>query len=297
MRSLPSLGALRAFEAAARLESFKRAAAELAVTPTAISHQIRQLEAELGLALFLRQTRRVVLTDEGRSLFIAVRQGFDGMEAAVGSLRRRSSRQVATLSATVAFTARILVPRAARFRTRFPGWDLRLHAADDPVDLAAGEADAAIRYGAGPYPGFDALMLMSDCFAPVCAPRLGISAPEDLTQATLIHTETLPFAPQASVPSWSRFAAEAGLGWLDTSAGLSLNDESSAIQAAIAGQGIALVSLALVAPELAGGMLVQPFGPTLEGLSYRFLAPAGRAASPAAAVLRQWVSEEFGISN
>ncbi|MBS9476548.1 LysR substrate-binding domain-containing protein [Ancylobacter radicis] len=293
MRRLPPLAALRAFEAAGRLESFKRAAAELGVTPTAISHQIRQLEAELGVALFHRQTRKVALTEEGRALHGPVRLGFDTMAEAVDRLRHRPARQVATLSATVAFTARLLVPRAARFRARFPGWDLRLHAADEPVDLAAGEADAAIRYGAGPYPGLQAEDLMAERFAPVCAPHLGIATPDDLAHATLIHTESLSFAPQASVPSWRRFADIAGLRGLDVAGGISLNDESSAIQAAIAGQGIALVSLTLVAAELATGILTQPFGPILEGLRYRFLAPARSSERPATQVLRQWVSEEF----
>lgn len=295
MRRLPPLAALRAFEVAGRLESFKGAAAELGVTPTAISHQIRQLEAELGLALFHRQTRRVVLTEEGRALHGPIQQGFEAMAQAIERVCHRPQRQVATLSATVAFTARLLVPRAARFRARFPGWDLRLHAADEPVNLMAGEADAAIRYGAGPYPGLAAMELMAERFAPVCAPHLGIRTRDDLTHATLIHTEVLPFAPQASVPSWRHFAEVAGLGPLAPASGISLNDESSAIQAAIAGQGISLVSLTLVANELAAGLLVQPFGPVMEGLRYRFLAPASRAERPATAVLRQWVSEEFGV--
>ncbi len=295
MRRLPPLTALRAFEAAGRLESFKDAAAELGVTPTAVSHQIRLLEAELGLALFHRQTRRVRLTEEGRGLHGEIQRGFETMAQAIERICHRPQRQVATLSATVAFTARLLVPRAARFRARFPGWDLRLHAADEPVNLIAGEADAAIRYGAGPYPGLAAVELMAERFAPVCAPHLGIGGPADLAHATLIHTEVLPFAPQASVPSWRHFAEKAGLELLAAASGISLNDESSAIQAAIAGQGIALVSLTLVSAELANGVLVQPFGPVLEGLRYRFLAPLRNVERPATAVLRQWVSEEFGV--
>lgn len=294
MRTLPPLGSLRAFEAAARLESFKRAAAELGVTPTAISHQIRQLESDLGFELFRRTPRKVTLTEEGRALFAPLRTAFDGMEEAVAALRRRPARQVATLSATAAFTARLLVPRVARFRARFPGWDLRLLAADGPVDLDAGAADAAIRYGAGPYPGLDTVDLMPECFAPVCAPHLGIAGPADLAATTLIHVENPVYTAVAAMPGWAEFAQAAGLRELDTSRGVSLNDEGGAIQAAIAGQGIALLSLPLLAAELASGVLVQPFGPVLEGQRYRFVAPARRAGHPAVAVLREWVTEEFG---
>lgn len=293
MRRLPPLGSLRAFEAAARLESFKRAAAELGVTPTAISHQIRQLEAGLGTALFARQTRKVVLTAEGRALYPALRQAFDQMALAVEAVRRPVARRSATLSATVAFTARLLVPRAASFRTLHRGWDLRLHASDDPVDLQAGEADAAIRYGLGPYPGLTALPLFTDDFAPVCSPHLGLHQPDQLPDTTLIHFEWGPQAKKLSVPAWLSWTQRAGLDELDAEAGITFNDENSAIQAAIAGQGVALLSTALVAAELASGALVQPFGPVLAGLRYDLVYPSGAEALPQVAVLRDWVLREF----
>lgn len=289
MRRLPPLASLRAFEAAARLESFKRAAAELGVTPTAISHQIRQLEAGFGIALFERQTRKVMLTAEGRALYPALRQAFDQMAAAVAAVRRPAARRSVTLSATVAFTAKLLVPRAASFRERHPGWDLRLHASDDPVDLPAGEADAAIRYGLGPYPGLTALPLFTDAFAPVCSPHLGLQRPEELLQAALIHFEWGPHGTKLSMPSWRAWARQAGLDRLDAEAGISFNDESSAIQAAIAGQGAALLSTALVAAELASGALIQPFGPVLAGLRYDFVYPSSAEARPEVALLRDWV--------
>jgi LysR family transcriptional regulator, glycine cleavage system transcriptional activator len=294
MRRLPPLGSLRAFEAAARRDSFKAAAADLGVTPTAISHQIRQLEAGLGVALFTRQTRKVVLTAEGRALYPALRRALDAMAEAVDAVRRQPARRVATLSATVAFTAKLLVPRAASFRTLSPGWDLRLHASDDPVDLHAGEADAAIRYGLGPYPGLSALPLLTDSFAPVCSPHAGVRAAKDLPDATLIHFEWGAAASKVSVPTWRAWAARAGMRGLDAEAGITFNDESSAIQAAIAGQGVALLSLALVAAELASGALIQPFGPALEGLRYDLVYAAEAEARPPVAVLRRWVIELAG---
>jgi LysR family glycine cleavage system transcriptional activator len=291
MRRLPPLRSLRAFEAAARQGSFKRAAAELGVTPTAISHQIRQLEAGLGVSLFRRKTRQVVLSAEGRALYPQLRQAFDMMADAVAATRR-PTRAVATLSATVAFTARLLVPRAAGFRRLNPGWDLRLHASDDPVDLNAGEADAAIRYGLGPYPGLDARPVLADSFAPVCSPHLHLDGPADLAVSNLIHFEWGP-AARLSVPTWRSWARAADLaGRLDPEAGIVFSDENSAIQAAIAGQGVALLSLALVAAELASGALVQPFGPTLPGLRYDFVCPAGAEALPAVAVLRRWLAAD-----
>lgn len=293
MRRLPPLGALRAFEAAARQESFKLAAAELGVTPTAISHQIRQLEESLGLPLFVRQTRKVILTEHGRALYPALRTSFDAMTEAVDQIKRRPARQVATLSATVAFTAKLLVPHAGSFRTLNPGWDLRLHASDEPVDLHAGEADAAIRYGVGHYPGLTALPLLTDSFAPVCSPHLNVREPADLAAVSLIHFDWGAMATKLSVPTWRTWTERAGIDTLDTESGIAFNDEASAIDAAIAGQGVALLSLAIVAAELARGVLVQPFGPVIEGLGYDLVYPAGYDARPAVAVLSKWVTQDL----
>jgi LysR family glycine cleavage system transcriptional activator len=293
MRRLPPLSSLRAFEAAARHLSFKQAAGELGVTPTAISHQIRQLEDGLGTALFERQTRKVVLTAEGRTLSPVLQQSFDAIADALAALRRPPARRTATLSATVAFTAKLLVPRVANFRTLHPGWDLRLHASDDPVDLDAGESDAAIRYGGGRYAGQTALPLLADTFAPVCSPHLGLRVPQELADTTLIHFEWRPVATKLTVPTWQTWKAQAGLRELDTEAGITFSDENSAIQAAIACQGVALLSCALVASELASGALIQPFGPILEGWRYSLVYPAGAERRASVAVLRSWVIAEF----
>lgn len=288
-RRLPPLSALRAFEAAARLRSFKRAAQELSVTPTAISHQIRALEEHVGVRLFERQTRRVALTAAAERLFPVLRDGFDAFADAVQALRAPAQRSALTLSATLSFTAKWLVPRMASFRAACPGLDLRLHASDDPVDLHAGVADAAIRYGRGPYPGLDAEPLIENRFAPVCSPRLALRQPRDLLGHALLHSEWSH--PTADTPTWRLWrerAGDAGLAGLDVEAGLRFTDESHAIQAAIAGHGVALLSLALVADDLAAGALVQPFGPVLEGYPHWFVRAAGRAR-PELAALRDWL--------
>ena len=145
MRRLPPLAALRAFEAAARHLSFKRAAEELLVTPTAVSHQIRLLEETMGLRLFERRTRQVVMTEAAQRLYPVLRDGFDAFARTIDGLSAKPRPSTVTLTATRAFTARLLVPRVASFQERRSDVTLRLLAADEPVDLAAGTADLAIR--------------------------------------------------------------------------------------------------------------------------------------------------------
>jgi LysR family glycine cleavage system transcriptional activator len=294
MRRLPALGSLRAFEAAARHASFKRAAAELGVTPTAVSHQIRQLEAEIGRPLFLRRTRSVALTATGEALFQPMRQAFDSIADAVRAAKQRPARQVATLSATSAFTARLLVPHVARFRALNSGWDLRLNASDEPVDLEAGEADAAIRYGLGRHPGLTAIPLLADRYAPVCSPRLDLQSADDLASVALIHFDWRFASDKRTLPTWRRWASLAGHSAIDPDSGITLNDESAAIQSAIAGQGVALLSLTLVAPELASGALVQPFGPILDGRRYDLVFPEGAETRPGVIAIRHWLAEWLG---
>jgi LysR family glycine cleavage system transcriptional activator len=292
MRRLPPLAALRAFEAAARHLSFKRAAAELAVTPTAISHQIRLLEDQIGLRLFKRQPRQVLLTPEGQRLYLVLREGFDAFAKAIASLDARRSRTVVTLSATRAFTARWLVPRAPSFAVANPGMDLRLHAADEPVDLRSGTVDVAIRYGRGSFPGLKAEELFRDEFAPVASPHLGLHEPSDLHRQTLIHFEW--YRTDRETPIWPRWLARAGLRDLEPAAELTFTDESHAIQAAIAGQGVALLDLMLIADDLANGALVQPFGPVLPGYRCFLVYPEAAAESERIAAVRTWIRRELG---
>ncbi|ODN70976.1 Glycine cleavage system transcriptional activator [Methylobrevis pamukkalensis] len=264
------------------------------MTPTAISHQIRQLEAELGLALFERRNRQVVPTAAARMLLPALTTAFDGMAGAVAAVTRRPARQVATLSATVAFTARLLVPHAGGFRKLHPEWDLRLHAADEPVDLAGGEADAAIRYGRGDYPGLATLPLVRDRIAPVASPHLGLTDPGDLATATLLHFEWPTGTPKACDPTWREWGARAGIDLGDAAGGITFNDEGSVIQAALAGHGVALLSLVLVDAELRSGALVQPFGPVLDGQRFDLVYPERAEARRSVVVLREWLAAALG---
>ncbi|KRE96521.1 LysR family transcriptional regulator [Frateuria sp. Soil773] len=286
-RRLPPLAALRAFEAAARHQSFRLAADELAVTATAISHQIRQLEQRLGVALFERQARGVALTAEGRMLFPALREGFDLMADALAPLLRPKRRRIVTVSATPAFVARLLVPRLAGFQAAHPAFDLRLHASTRPVDFAAQQIDAAIRYGRGPYRGLRHEPLLHTRFAPVCSPALKLRTPADLARHPLLHYQWQ--SAFRDPQDWAAWRRAAGLRRLDVSRGVTFSDETHAIEAAIAGQGVALLDTALVADELARGTLVAPFGPALDGLDYLFVHPVGTADDPAVAALRDWL--------
>jgi len=285
-RSLP-LSALRSFEAAARLGSFKAAAEELSVTPTAISHQIRALEAQTGLLLFHRQVRKVELTEAGAQLYPVLRDGFDVFEATLARLTQKRARAHVCISATNAFTVKWLVPRMADFRLRHPDIDLQMQASDDLADLRSTAVDIAIRYGRGPYPGLTAEPMFTDLFAPVANPRLGVLSPDDLVRAPLIHFDWK--RAQAANPTWERWFAAAGLPCPSPAGQLRFSDEGHAIQAAVAGHGIALVSLALVAQELDAGHLAQPFGPSIDGHTYHLAMSADRTPTATVRAVAQWL--------
>ena len=287
MRRLPSLSALRAFEAAARHGSFKQAADELAVSPTAISHQIRSLEQYTGVALFARQVRKVVLTDAGAELYPVLRDGFNAFETALQRLEKPQARRRVVISATNAFMARWLAPRVAHFRRTYPDIDLELHASDQAVDLGSDAADIAIRYGRGPYPGMHAEPLFADRFAPVSSPQLGALTLADLDRISLIDFKWSHDHPLN--PTWKNWFAQAGLPWKARHGELLFSDEGHAIQAALAGQGIALLSLELVAEDLAAGRLVQPFGPVMPGHTYHLVRSAGRRHAPHVDSALEWL--------
>jgi LysR family glycine cleavage system transcriptional activator len=294
MRKLPAIGALRVFEAAARRLSFKDAAEELNVTPTAVSHQIKHLEQAIGVELFERGPRRVTLTAAGRQLFPTLRDGFDSIERAIEQLVRAQGAQVARLSSTVAFMARRLATRAGSFRDAYPDWTLRLDASNELVDLDA-DADAAIRYGSGLYPGLLVEHLFEDRFAPVCSPLLNIRSMRELRRATLIHFEWgEAVRGDERAVEWRQWLAAAGAAGIDADTGVSFSEELHAVQATIAGQGVGLLSLTLVEEELAAGVLVQPFELSLPSFRYDLVYGARASARPATTVLRHWVREHFG---
>ncbi|QTP57945.1 LysR family transcriptional regulator [Billgrantia antri] len=288
-RRLP-LSQLRAFEAAARHRSFKRAAEELAVTPAAISHQVRELEELLGVALFERRTRQVVPTASAEHLFPVLRHGFDAFSDALDALRERSSPNNVTLSCTPAFASQWLLPRLADFHARHPGIDLRIHASEAPLDLERG-LSLAIRYGMGPYPEHEAVELAQDTFALVASPSLGLARVEDLKAVRHIVFDW--YCPTLGLPSWAHWYQAAGCALTDLGPSLSFSDESHAVQAAIAGQGVALLSLTLVRAELERGVLHVPFGPRLPGLRYHLLMSREQAGHAELKRVAAWLKGAF----
>lgn len=287
---LPPLLALRAFEAVARHSSFKRAAEELAVTPTAISHQIRQLETYLGRRILDRTPRSVTLTTDGAALYDVTRAGFAAIAAVVAQMRDGlAAAQRVTLSATPAFLGHWLAPRLGVLRRDCPTIDLRLHPSDAVVDLRPGGTEVAIRYGKGPFN--HATALCNDVFAPVCSPAAGINTAADLSRATLLHVDGRR-RPQP-LPGWRRWCAKAGIGNIDTESGQHFPDSLLAVQAAIAGQGIAIVSLVLVTDALATGLLITPFPVALPGETYHFVSAAGLEGHPAITSLRSWFAQQL----
>lgn len=289
MRRLPPLSQLRAFEAAARHRSFKLAAEELVVTAAAVSHQIRQLEAHLGVPLFERHTRRVELTQAASGLYPVLRTGLDAFADAIAALSPSRTRSV-TLSVTPAFAAHWLLPRLPQFQQRHPQIELRILASAALVDLAAGGADLAVRYGGRADPSLDAVELAVDRFLPVASPRLALRRANDLAAQRLIHFDW--HSPAADRPTWPRWLRQAGLRHGDARAGLRFSEESHAIQAAIAGHGVALLSRTLVQDELARGVLVAPFGPELDAPSWRLLRRRDDASAAPRAVW-DWLVDAF----
>jgi LysR family transcriptional regulator, glycine cleavage system transcriptional activator len=275
MHKLPPLIELRAFEAAARHLSFKNAAAELGVTPTAVSHQIRLLERHCGRALFRRRPRPLSLTPAGARLFPVVRDGLAAFATALGAIRRQGERQPLRVTTTGAFASRWLVPRLARWRKLRRDAPLEVIGTDSVIDLRAGDADVAIRYTRTPPRDGHAEQFLQDTFWPVCSPQLlagGRLTPADLRRHVLVHYYWPPSDLEA--PTWPRWLAAARrkghVPELEDMEHLSFREELHAIDAVIAGQGIGILSDVLVAPELATGALVKAFDLSLPG--YRFYA-------------------------
>ncbi|MGO2154852.1 MAG: LysR substrate-binding domain-containing protein [Serratia proteamaculans] len=290
-RKLPPLGALRAFDAVARLQSFKLAAEEIGVSPTAISHQIRLLESLLEVSVFERTPRKVELTADGKVLQQATAQAFALLQAAAEKIGERQRPRVLTLTATTAMIAHWLVPRLPALMRQFPNIDLRLHADDGIVDLRSRQIDVALRYGAEPGAQLTPRLLYQDSFVLVASPQLTLKTPEDLLQATLIHTDGRR-VPQPA-PDWYRWRREFGPATLQIDAGPRFTDEAHAIQAAIAGQGVAIVSQLMAQHALNTRLLVAPFNMALPGAAHYFVSNPDGQHPQTVAQLADWVAAEM----
>ncbi|MFH0297258.1 transcriptional regulator GcvA [Bradyrhizobium sp. 31Argb] len=287
---LPSLNGLRAFEAAARHLSFTQAAAELNVTQTAISHQIKRLEQELGVRLFVRQNRALTLTPKAAEYLPGVRAAFNDLKLATDRLLRREDDHVLTVSTLASLAAKWLLPRLSTFQEAHPGVDVRITTSTSLVDFQRDNVDAAIRYGRGQWQGLRADWLMADELFPVCSPSLlkgekPLKCPEDLRGHVLLHTSN------ANSDDWRLWLTAAGLpADLSKQPGITFDLIFVTIQAAIDGIGVAMGRTSYVQDDIAKGRLLVPFKITLPAdAGFYLVSPQARADSPKLAAFRQWM--------
>ncbi|WP_250517615.1 transcriptional regulator GcvA [Caballeronia sp. INDeC2] len=288
---LPSLNALRAFEAAGRLGSFKDAAVELHVTHGAISQQVRLLEVWLGASLFERHNRRVVLTPAARAYLAEIGPLFDQLAQATAryGLSETVSRTL-SVNAPATFTLRWLVPRLEKFRVRHPDVEVRIETSNEPVERLKDAHDIVIRGGPDTFYGYVMRPFLEEARLPVCSPallrRVPLRTPEDMRRHTLLHTSSLPRV-------WPDWLAQAQLSTLTPAAVLTFDHFYLTLQAAVDGMGIAMGPTALVADDLATGRLVAPFdGPRLPSRSYCTYIADEKAGDDLIVLFRSWLEDE-----
>ena len=289
LRQLPALNAIKSFEAAARHESFSRAADELFVTHGAVSHQIRALEEELGVKLFIRDGKRVRLTDIGRRYAAQVRHALISLAEATREIRAGDRDRRLVVSMLSSFAARWVTPRIGSFIEANPQWDLELQSTNALTDFARDDVDVAIRFGYGNYPGLHAELLLEEIFFPACSPTFRggdlPKTPADLANVPLLRSDD---------EHWRIWFDAAGLNdWPEPKRGVLYQDSSNLLQAAIDGQGVALTRRSLAMPEVAAGRLVRLFD--IDGPSpwqYFFICTPQMLETPRVKAFRNWVFDE-----
>jgi len=297
MRKLPPLRALHAFEAAARHLSFAAAANELGVTPTAISHQIRQLEEACGVKLFQRRPRPLLLTSAGARLSPALRNGFDALAAAVALLADEDVQAPLRVTSPSAFASKWLVPRLPKWRDENPTIPLEIIGTDAVLDVRAGAADVAIRYARKPPLDLVAHEVFRDAYVPVCSPRLleqhgPVARAADLLRLPLIHYDWITRDPDA--PTWRQWldvarSIDPDVKPLDKVYALSFREELHAIDAVVGGQGVAICSDVVVSNELRNGLLVQAHPLALPGYGFYLVAMAQSPQGPVIEAFSRWM--------
>jgi LysR family glycine cleavage system transcriptional activator len=262
---LPPLNALRAFEASARQLSFTKAAEELFVTQAAVSHQIKALEEYLGIKLFMRKNRSLLLTEEGQSYYLDIKDLFNSLYEATERLLARGAKGTITVSAQPSFAIQWLVPKLSAFNDLHPDIDVRIKAVEQPVNSLTEDVDVAIYYGRGNWPTIHAEKLHTEYLIPVCSPLLlqeGIASGkpplltlDDFKHHTLLH--------DTFRKDWKRWFKQVGLDGVNVNHGPIFSHSSMVVQAALYGQGIALAYSALAQPDIDSGRLICPFDDVL----------------------------------
>jgi LysR family glycine cleavage system transcriptional activator len=291
LTSLPPLNALRAFAAVGRHLSLAAAAAELHVTPSARSHQIRTLEQRLGVSLFARETRGLALTEAGRTILPGVQEAFAALARTMELLAPGEAEHSLHISMLSTFAMRWFIPRLARFQQAHPETEVRIATAVGLVDFTRGDFDCAIRFGDGHWQGLHADLLFPEQLVPVCSPSLPtkenpLATPADLKHHTLLHA-------QLRSDDWRLWLHAAGIDDADAEHGPVFETRNFAIQAAIDGLGVAVVDPHLVAEELKSGRLIQPFAelPISRG-AYYLVYPDRIAGAERFKAFRAWLLSE-----
>lgn len=300
MRSLPGTRALRTLVSAGRHLNFTRAADELGLTPAAVSYQIKEIEDQLGVKLFIRSSRSIHLTPEGEVLLEASAEALDIVNRATARVRRMSRTTTTQLKVTVDphFATKWLMRRVDSFRKLNPGIELRFEVSYQVREFDVDDIDIAIRYGGGKYPGLAANRLFENVVVPVCSPRLlksgrPLAEPRDLMHHTLAHIE---WSRQGVTwPNWQMWMAAAGITDFDDSRVVVFGTSSDAVESALAGEAVALADFAMIANDLSEGRLVRPFQLSIKApaeFAYFLVYPTGSSADPRIVAFREWLLSE-----
>jgi len=291
------LNALRMFEASARKLSFVKASEELSVTPAAVSHQVKGLEDYLGLPLFRRRSKGLLLTESGQALLSELGEVFLSLDKAMERVIENDSRGSLTISVAPTFAVMWLIPRLPKFYELHPDIDVRISTGLGLIDFQRDDFDAAIRLGDGQWFGLETIKLFDESVTPMCSPRLlegphPIKSPDDLSKHVLLHNHSMDYDPEA--PTWESWLAAAGAKGVDASRGTHFSLPDHGLQASIDGTGIVLGWRTLSAPDLAAGRVVEPFDLALPlGSSFYLVYPEAHSRRPSIEVLRTWLMQEL----
>ncbi|MEA2959462.1 MAG: LysR family transcriptional regulator, glycine cleavage system transcriptional activator [Alphaproteobacteria bacterium] len=297
MNQLPPLNPLRAFEAAGRLKSIRKAADELSVTPGAVSRQVQILETHLGIPLFRRESRSAILTAAGEQYLAAITEHIDGIREATLKLtgERGRSREILKVRAYVTFAMKWLIPRLSSFHEANPSTEARITASLEAVDFEHEDVDGAIRLGDGHWPEYEVDRLVANELIPVCSPEFRrttmLKHPSDLAGRTLLHSLARP-------DDWMYWLKAAGQTGIDAYAGLKYQSSVMVHQAAIEGQGIAIAQKVLVDDDLRRRRLVQPFKLSCDrgDFTYYLIYPKNRLRNPSFRKFRSWLVEQARLA-
>ena len=298
-RMLPGTRALRTFEAAARHLNFTRAADEVGLTPAAVSYQIKEIEEQLDVVLFTRTSRSIQLTPAGKVLFDAAIDALDTLQRAAAKARRLSRGRTTQLRLSLGarFATHWFLPRLPEFRAAHPGLELTFDISDAVRDFEADDVDAAVRFGAGAYPGAISHRLFHTVVVPVCSPALlqggpALTSPRDLFSRTLCYVDCKPGG--IVWPNWPMWMAAAGIDNFDDSRSVAFTESSHVVQAVIDGGAVGLVEWELVERDVRAGRLVRLFDVGVRvapEYAYHLVYPVGSDADPRVCALRDWMLE------